>query len=500
MRTASFNPSAARAFSVGLLFLLGYLYLSFPEQHPAKLLGFFPDTLVSVWSIWHFSAEPSVYSTRLAFAPFGSSLLLHNITELLSLPFSLLLNFLSPVSTYNVLVSTVLIFNYFAGLYLVGKASSKPAVITGGALLLTLHPFVLGHVAGGHVNLFATFPLYLTIGFALTARVNPLKVAFGLLAVTLTDYYQLWVAGLSLLAVFLSSRNYQVLFGLAVGAALSLAKLFPAALLILSGEYTPNHDPALHSLPYSAVFTPHPLQVIGSSSNYALNWAETGAYLGGGIAVLTLISLFKFKLRFVLPGIIFLLLAFGPFGPLAPYKLVSATTLAPPVPARFFLGTLVFLTLSSALVVSELKPRRLTWVVAGLLFFEFLPKLLPTIAVPESPRLIAITDSKDHGPPKMQLLLDMTSPEQAMFNQTRHHLPILNGFLARRPLVAERTIRQARRAIEKFCAAPSSEAHSQMRSALATFGITGALVSDSGQSITAECTKSLVVYVKDSPK
>jgi hypothetical protein len=480
-------------YKFGLLLLILYVWISYPSRIGEQLIGFFPDTYVSVWSLWHFYVEPDSYTTTIVFAPQGSSLLLHNLTELVSLPFSYLFIFLGPIAIYNSLVAVVLVLNYLAGLALVGNVAKSPFVIAFGALLLTLHPFILGHIGGGHANLFTLFPLYLLLSAALAKEVSILAIASWMTAVLLTDYYQLWIASLSLLFIFIYTRNRRVLIGLCCGVAIACIKLVPAIALLLNGDFSPNHDPALHSLPASAVFVPHPLQLIGGTSKYALNWAETGAYFGLAATILALISCAKRRSQFLIGGLVFLLLAYGPFGIFAPYKLLALTHVAPPVPARFFLGALIFLALSSAIAFEQLKNRWLKLILAATLAVEFFPKTLPVIPAPKFPKLIHLESAtvmalnSAHPAP----LLDLSSPEIAMIHQTLHGLPIVNGFLARRPQAAENRNRHLRRSVERFCANPTAESYDKMASVLRNGGVGGLVIAYSGEGISPECSTQL---------
>lgn len=416
------------------------------------IIGSYPDAYVSVWSIFRYSQDYDLYYTKLAFAPTGSSLLLHNLSEFVTLPASFVALFLGATITYNLLVAVVTVLNFYAGSLMTGRISSRLPIRLYCGILLAIHPFILGHICGGHINLFTAFPLYMLVYFALAERANPVIIAGFCAAVFYTDYYQAWVAALTLAAIFLAKPNMKLFLGGLGGLILCLPKLIPTLSLLSSGSYSANHNPALHSLPISALFLPHPMQFISFYYDLILNSAETGAYFGLTFFFSILALLILRRWRFILPILFFILLSFGPFSAWTPYRLLSLSGIAPPVPARFVLGALIFAILGLAEVTKEIKNTKVLSIVILLSLLEFLPKTLPTLPTPKA-EILSFQDNQWNSLP----LLDLTTPELAMYNQTVHHHPIVNGFLARRPKVAEKRVKILLRKWKRYCNDPTPE-------------------------------------------
>lgn len=471
---------------IGALLVLALAAISL--RAPQQVIGYFPDTYVSIWSIWHPAHEP-IFSTQLAFAPLGSSLVLHNLAELITLPFSLLSGHFSLSLIYNLLVFSCLYLNFVAGLLLVGRVTKSSNISLIGALVLGLHPFILGHVGGGHINLFAVFPTYLLIYFALAPQVSSLCVAIALLMVVLTDYYQFWVALIALSLLWSFNRSRSLLLGTCAGIGLAMLKIAPALALISSGTYTPNHDPSLHSLPALALLTRHTTQVLSAANPFSLNWAETGGYLGFVGAVLMALCVFRPESRrFAITAAVFTVLSLGPTSYL--YSLINLTHAAPPVPARFFLGTLIFGTLAGAAFVATIKSRGPKVLIALALICDLCPKPLPTLTL-KTPTII--TFPQPAKTTERLPFFDISGPELAMYNQTQHGMPIVNGFLARRPKAAERRVRQLSRYIDDFCAAPSAAALTKLHVSMAQSGVGGLVLVNQCESANS-CEEFLVSH------
>jgi hypothetical protein len=151
------------------------VYLNIFLNNSNLFPGAFPDAWVSLWSIWWVrqwlvGLTPNLYSTGLVFAPGETSLLLHNLTESAGM-LAGALPFESIVQSYNATVFLMMSLNYISALALFRLLRSPWIVAVLLSLLFAFHPYILSHLAGGHLILLVQFPICISlIGLILILR------------------------------------------------------------------------------------------------------------------------------------------------------------------------------------------------------------------------------------------------------------------------------------------------------------------------------------------
>jgi hypothetical protein len=158
------------------------------------VVGPLGDNLAFVWNTWwaaHALRAPA-FSTRLLFAPWGTSLVLHTHTMLPSAIGSALPG-LGPIAATNVIVALHVFLNGVCAFVLAGRVTTRVPPRALAALAFAWSPFIGAHLAG-HFNLIAAWvlPLALLVLFRSleTGRVGA-RLATGLVlgAIAYVDYY-----------------------------------------------------------------------------------------------------------------------------------------------------------------------------------------------------------------------------------------------------------------------------------------------------------------------
>lgn len=457
-RQSSIYPSVA-------LLLIGLTIYLWPAliAAPALVPGHFDDTFVSLWALdWsaRFLAgqASNLYFTFDLFAPGGASLLLHNLAESLFLPGSILTFCFSLPFAYTLFCLVLLLLNGVSALVLCRTLGACRWVAFSLALLFSFHPWILAHLAGGHLNLVGVFPLLFLSSALLryakhNACLNFVNITFWTGFIAFTDYYQLWFGMLLALVIMSIERVWRACLPLALGLCFAGPKLWMAAQLAASATYTPNHDPAGNGMDAVAFFAPGPTQLLRYlpmlselRSTVALNFAESGLYLGLSVPLLLFLT-YQFgnrkssrAARYILAGVMFLLVSCGPhlmiagqrIVPLPFYRLLSLLPFVPPVPARFGLPAIVCLMIAGSMSIHTFSPK-LRWLLAFVAIIEFWPASPHLFQLPNSPTLSVLRQLPNSG-----VVTDLSTPERATYHQLIHKKSISAGFLARRPRHGER--------------------------------------------------------------
>ncbi len=430
-----------------------------------------PDVCEFVWSIWHqqrwlASAAESFYASREVFHPVGASLLLHAMAEGITIPLVLLLGDSSPARIYSLCCIICFAANYLAGLYLFRALSTSLAAASIAALIMTLHPFFLNHLAAGHLNFLCFFPFLLALG-ALFRLLDGKSSKLWLLlfaSAALLPFYNLYyfyffllaaafLIPLSVVCRLVELRRTAIpVLAILLALAVSAPKLFMIGALRASGTYTADHNSRRHSADLAHFILPAEQQILqkalpaaGIRQRLHLHTGEAGLYFPVSLVLLLATAFFgrssnkKRLLVFSIAGLLFLVLSFGPefqvFG--SPgwqngfFKLLRRLPAFPSVPARFGIIALLLL-LCACLTSLNLNRRRVGAGIVCLALLELWPRPLQTTDLPPSPVLAYLA-----GLDGIAAIHDAAaSPQLAMYRQTFHGKPITRAFLSRRPRAA----------------------------------------------------------------
>ncbi len=440
----------------------------------------FSDLWVSLWSLWWCGeylrgAVPHLYKSSLIFAPNGADLLLHNISESILLPAALILSPLSLEFQYTLLCWSIFILNFMAAFYLFKEISHSLKISLWFGILFTIHPFFLGHLAGGHLNLIISFPISLISLALMKIIAEPRSLTWQILLLVclallgFTDFYLLYFAllilvGISILSIReigLRSTVKSIILPSALGILIPSPKIIGAAALAYSRSYTPNHDPLLHSTDLFSFFIPARTQLIGGMqqavgllSELQLNWAESGAYIGISLFLLVVTVLvanwksknhFKSLFLLITGAALFFLLALGPILFVGGTKLLtlpfyetlnSVLPFFPPVPARFVMPGIFLLFMALALGLKERRFTLTTTLLMLISVIEFFPSALFSTEIPALPALHELKNDTS-----ISRIFDFGEAEKAMYRQTLHQKEIYGGYIARRPRAFYKSLR-----------------------------------------------------------
>lgn len=464
----------------------------------------YPDFLEFVWTSWRLDkvllgVEP-LYSTQLIFAPSGSSLLLHTVSEGILLPMSILLPHMSPVWRVNgtfillIVLNTLSIFSLMIG----RKVTFILALLF--SFLVGLSPFVMGHIHAGHVNFLILFPLVEVIHglhellFGGLRKIPKLMIARYLCAVLLlpfTNLYYLYFFGLvgsfySLTYLWIwvadnsqSQPRYRLalqsvrsalvrptmaLLLTLVAFAPAIPHVFDIAVLAFSRTYTPDHNPGVHAATLIDFMSPSRLQMLSSiwTSLFSLptprlHVGESALYVPYGMIFLgTFFLIFRNEYttgnrKHLILGLLFIVVSFGPranlFHTLSvpnPVDWIFRATLPffPSVPARFGGIGALFLTLFVAGCTVQATKREVRYFILPLLVLAIV-EIFPYRISPHHLQSFSELKEVIKGRSEREVIVDLSIPAQdAMYRQTIHEMPIVGGFISRRPKKIERTIRR----------------------------------------------------------
>ena len=122
----------------------------------------YPDSWAFIWNIWRFgeviAGRDQFYSTHLIFHPTGTSLGLHTQAEGVLFPLTYIFQGHTPYQIYTLACFLCIILNFLCSYWLFSSFASSVLVILPLSLILTYHPFFIGHLDAGHINFSSVFP------------------------------------------------------------------------------------------------------------------------------------------------------------------------------------------------------------------------------------------------------------------------------------------------------------------------------------------------------
>lgn len=460
------------------------------------VLGTYPDVWVTLWSLDHVSHFPQLplYTTSHLFAPNGSLLVLHNLTESVGVMASIL--GMSSPEHYNALCVLIFGINFLCAVQLLSGYSSSRFLCYACSLLFVFHPYNLAHLDAGHLNLISSFPLLVVwIGITKIVQEKPLAtqiLASGIFLAVFTDWYILYfcMASVGLMGVSMAwslvlsnhafNRTHlkKLASGALIGLLLGSYKIFLA--LAYSQYYTGHHSPARHSLNLVHLIYPTNYQLIrelgqGIIPDLPQAWdlvndAESAAY--SGLALLMVFAVlsirnwrscdYLFWFTLLMAGI-----SCGPEIRMAnmsllpnPFFLLTYCLPVPlPVPARAYVLTLLLGLLHivnqtekirTASGNNSIKKLAIPFI-SLLILVEFIPISPKLSPLPQEPLLYRLRTMD------IDILVDTGQPELATFRSLLHNKPISAGFLARRPKAGQRAHRTLMRKL-RDCAPSRAQA------------------------------------------
>ncbi len=471
-----------------LLYLLMYLALSYPliKQFNTSFLGDSQDVYQNVWSLWWFAqvvdnTELTLWHTIMLYAPHGESLYTHALSPLhgaLAYP-------LQKLFPWNITYNILIIFNFIASgvaMFWLSFYYTKrylPSLLSGYLFTFSAYHFLHSR---GHMEMAAMQWLTLFILVFVWLLDNPslkkaLLAAFLLLLVLLnTPYHVLYaaMAGCLMLVMYVLNKRHDsgaikkqikfLFFFVISSLVIATHILIPFYRATLRSELSGTHNP----LDFSAeigTYLARPAGYLGVVTNELwpafLESPENSQIVSPEAAVrLTLVALLlsawvlkkQWRLNHIvrlwgITGIIFLVLSLGPVllvrgdPPLVgqkpleislPYGWISEVF--PPlklsgVPARMGIIPLMATALLAAIGFSRFRGKRGYAAIAllfAVLVLESLPKRFTPLdaSMPESVQTLTKLPSG--------ILLDRAhSRAEAMYYQTAHHQPLVDGYLSR---------------------------------------------------------------------
>lgn len=453
---------------------------------PYQIPSTYPDALDVCWIInwaklyWS-GVTNSFYHTDYLFTPFGADLYLHAAVEGLILPLTVLFQGISVAGIYTLACTLCFILNLFSASYLFKVASGSACLGAALGLLFTFHPYFIGHLDAGHLNILCFFPVLLAhaaffnlLWSERASRASCIIYCLSLAALPFLNIYYSYFCALSLGAIFcislfrLKMRPIylgRVIVLTVIGHIPPLFKIWMMAQAFTTGSYTPDHDPALHSADLISYFVPGFYQVLGQidifssyNSRVKINPAEATSYLGVALILAAIISLMirwrastnseagltLYKAILVIPLTLFFLLSLGPeiqvggstIGSGYGYiTFASFLPFFPSVPARFSILVALFLflivaqgfkSISATEEKGKLISLMLLLIVLGV---EYFPRPLRIASIEPSAVLLELAQATE-----IQALHDTSAVLQyPMIRQIYHGKKITTAFLSRRP-------------------------------------------------------------------
>ncbi|MCB0335572.1 MAG: hypothetical protein KDD62_04680 [Bdellovibrionales bacterium] len=437
---------------------------------PENIPGSFSDSYSFVWNFWwaqsHQEFGDSIRFTTAVFYPSGSNLALHSFVPFLTLPMSLLP--LEPARLMLLACSLCFCLNSVAFYVLAIRIQPSRTLACLFSLVLSFHPFLIGHLWAGHLNFLVMFPLVWLISEALSLFDPQAPKRFYVVATLATNvlawsnlYYTYFA--LLIICLCLCFRRYELLrrpwqLALFLGVlVLTLGiRLFEVVALSASHLYSPNHKASSHSADILHYLINPKTSLLNWGSfqthDFGLTIAESGLALGCPVMALALYSLWKRPSVRVREGflltlfLVFFTLSFGPQIHLGGEVLASNPVYwafrhilpgFPTVPARF--GIVAIICLYSALLI-RLQDRGLLIFTFALSLLTFVPQALPLQVMKQSSALSQLQADQN------VTSVGYCTPDlyEPIRYQMQHGKRIPAGFLARRPLKAEQAIRKNR--------------------------------------------------------
>lgn len=474
------------ALCLGWFLVLLYFYPILTANNSA-IPSSFPDGKVFTWNFWWAQLAiregRSIFETNFVFHPFGALLHLHTFVPAFTIPMAFLFPNADPAALFSSACILAFLLNFACALMLFRSLSGSVACGAVLALLVAFHPYFIGHLRGGHLNMLAFFPVLLLAGglakiFLHTGMHFSFRIAAALAILSYSCLYYLYFSaillGFACIWLFLNrpverrSSAGRIAVSALAGLALGLPMLLPAAGQALSQLYTPDHSPRAHSADLLSYFLPSENQALGTlaifkpfQSMVRVNSAEAGATLSVSL-ILLLLLLYRQRglplqrnllLFSVLGSVAFAVLGLGPVIDMrgAPLRrtfiydwCIKLLPFFPSVPARFSIMALLLLTMALALLLNvsacgdtSLKRRLLIKLLLAFAILELCPAWLMTTDVKGSSALTMLRDNAD-----IHAVHDTGTPHDSMLRQIYHGKVITNAFLARQPKAALASYRQ----------------------------------------------------------
>lgn len=465
-----------------------YFALSYPllKQFNTSFLGDSQDVYQNVWSLWWFqqavdSKDLSLWFTNMLYAPQGETLYTHALSPLNGALAYPLQKFFPWHITYNILI----VFNFVASglaMYWLAFYYTKrylPSLLSG--FLFTFSAYHFLH-SRGHIEMAAMQWLTLFV-FAFvwlldepTVKKAFLAALFLILVLLNTPYHLLYAAMVGLVIIGTYASRYRkttkqvkklvkpLLLFCVTFLALASPLLIPFYQTTTQGEFEGIHNPIDFSAEIGS-YIARPAGFLGTITKdfwpAFLESPEDSQIVSSEASVrLTLVALFlslwilkkQWRLNHTIRlwgtiGLLFLVLSLGPVllvrgdppivgkKPLEislPYDWLSQVF--PPlklsgVPARMGIIPLMATSLLAAVALSQFKGKQgyaAITILSVFIVLESLPKRFTPLdaSMPES---VAVLAQLPQG-----IVLDRAHARaQAMYYQTIHHKPMVDGYLSR---------------------------------------------------------------------
>ena len=454
--------------SFGIIALM-LLCLFLISELNSSIIAVYPDAYAFIWNFWwaDYARVHSLpfFDSKMIFSPNGSSLVLHTFTPAYSIGLAYLAPFISPVSKYNLVTLLCFVGNFLSmkfflkEIYLLNNPEierNNKLAITVLSLSFTIHPYFIGHLMGGHLNLISAFPLLCSAGFWLRLNrpnsrslVNATSLVLSLLLlfyVSLNYFYFfcLLTPFLCLSQKHLNSKLLILIAALTISVSLLTPSIFSIQRSFQTENFTANHSPRLHSADLLNLALPGSFQLLKDPfiSRLSLNSAEAGSYLGWGLLTSLLVGLIKLRKTWTftiwfLASLFFGLLILGPRITFAGHSILNVNLYSffnqalpsfPSVPARFGIITIICLLACLTVLITK-SNKRLPLILALIIFVEYLPD--PSLfgklqTIETSSALEQLKSDKS-----ILAIYDTSDQHIAMLNQTFHEKAINHAFLAR---------------------------------------------------------------------
>ena len=460
------------------------------------------DGFMNIWNLWWVntavsqpSIHPTIWHTDMLHYPFGVTLLgqtLNPFNGLLAVP---LLKVMSLVQTHNVIVLFSFVMSgvtaYWLAYYL--TRSFWGSLLAG--YIFTFSSYHFAHYYG-HLNLISMewIPLFILFWYILITRPNiwiGVASALTLWLVLLCDYYYFFycvLAGILIVLwymlsqkdfLFFTKRKYLSPLSAFVLMALILTGpiIIPLMYLTRVDPFMDAHNPNNFSLDLFALFVPGENWRFGQWtegywSKLPLGISEASVYMGFGVIILlgylwvkrrnievagqNSISPWYFMAGF------FFLMALGPvlqingkvvYDAVMPYtvmeKIIPFLKLSG-VPIRMVVMVALSASVLCAMAIGHMtktsRGRIFAFLIAALLFIEYLPTSLPATATDLPKYVVALAELPNDGG-----VLDEAASTKylQLYYQTKHRKPLVFGYVARTPSsVVEKEV-ELRRAINR---------------------------------------------------
>lgn len=462
----------------GLFYFVFFAFYTYPwiGHFSTAFFGDAGDGLQNAWNLWWIdraiTQHQSLLFTTMLHYPDGTTLLGHTLSLINGVVVYPLLQFLSLIQVYNLIVTTAFVASGLTMFWLCYTISRSYVGSLFGGFIFTFSSYHFAH-AFGHMNLITLqwIPLFILAWWQFLQYTTPrwaLAAVATLLAVTFTDFYYLLfciVAAIILALYMVISRQLSLKDvrlwksgALFLGFTLLLVAPLPLA-VIQSNKADPllgAHNPIDYGMDALSPFIP---SQVWNFSSYTQNfWTHDSLDIVEGsvnLSLLTLVALlvsllFIKKLPPTVRPWLWLVLLFSLFsiGPRLHYMgtIVSDIPMPYSVAAHFFpllklagvpIRMMVMTMLASAVVLSivvgKLDTKKTTHLLALgailiVLFIEHWPMTLPMTKVIQPAYITALKQLPTGG-----VIDTLNTRTYALYYQTLYEQPMVGGYISRVP-------------------------------------------------------------------